>query len=194
MNCQTSKPTLFALFVFLALGSGLWAQDSIDGPEVPLMPSTGWSEEAITLGYVAAPSAAALMFVSTLITDWNAGYAGIPATSLYILAPPLIWMGGRSVEIPLSQGSARARLGWTLYALAMVPTSLAFYEFTTDWGANLPLTISSTLLGTASILAMTSYATLRKNLATDPDPAEASLNLGLSPLPGGGLISLSYRF
>lgn len=157
--------------------------------------STGWADEAVTIGYVTAPSVITLMFVSALINEWNAGYAGIPATAMIFLAPPMIYSGGRSVGISKEFSNPRAKLGWTLYALSIIPTSMALYGFTTDWGATLPLTIASGLLGTASIVAMTSYAFSRAETAREINAGSSgSLHLGVSPLAGGALATLVLRF
>ncbi len=157
--------------------------------------STGWADEAVTIGYVTAPSVITLMFVSALINEWNAGYAGIPASAMILMAPPLIYAGGRSVEISKGLSHPRAKLGWTLYALSIIPTSMALYGFTTDWGATIPLTIASGLLGTASIVAMTSYAFSRAETARKMEASRsASLLLGVSPLAGGAMASLVLKF
>ena len=157
--------------------------------------STGWADEAVTIGYVTAPSVITLMFVSALINEWNAGYAGIPASAMIFLAPPLIYAGGRSVEISKEFSHPRAKLGWTLYALSIIPTSMALYGFTTDWGATLPLTIASGILGTASIVAMTSYAFSRAETAREMETSRSSsLHLGVSPLAGGAMATLVLRF
>lgn len=157
--------------------------------------STGWADEAVTIGYVTAPSVVTLMFVSALVNEWNAGYAGIPASVLIFAAPPVIYYGGRSVDISRDIFHSRAKLGWTLYALSIIPTSMALYGFTTDWGATLPLTIASGVLGTASIIAMTSYAFSRADAARKMEQeSTASLQLGLSPLAGGALATLVLRF
>jgi len=157
--------------------------------------STGWANEAITIGYVTAPSVVTLMFVSALINEWNAGYAGIPASAMIFLAPPLIYAGGRSVEISKEFSNSRAKLGWTLYALSIIPTSMALYGFTTDWGATLPLIIASGILGTASIVAMTSYAFSRADTAREMEAnRSSSLHLGVSPLAGGAIATLVLRF
>ena len=157
--------------------------------------STGWADEAVTIGYVTAPSMITLMFVSALINEWNAGYAGIPASVLIFLAPPLIYAGGRSVEISKEIFHPRAKLGWALYALSIIPTSMALYGFTTDWGATLPLTIASGILGTASIVAMTSYAFSRAETAREMETSRSSsLHLGISPLTGGALATVVLRF
>ena len=157
--------------------------------------STGWADEAVSIGYVTAPSVVTLMFVSALINEWNAGYAGIPASVMIFLAPPLIYAGGRSVEISKEIYHPRAKLGWALYALSIIPTSMALYGFTTDWGATLPLTIASGILGTASIVAMTSYAFSRAETAREMETSRSSsLHLGISPLTGGALATVVLRF
>ncbi len=158
-------------------------------------PATGWAREATTLGYIAAPSVIGLMFVSALVNEWNAGYAGIPASAMILAVPPLIYAGGRSVNIPKSIFHSRAKLGWTLYALSVIPTSLALHEFTTDEGATLPLTIASGILGSASIVAMTFYAFSRADYEQDLKmQGSSSLQLGISPMAGGALATLVYRF
>ena len=157
--------------------------------------STGWADEAVTIGYVTAPSVVTLMFVSALINEWNAGYAGIPASLMILSAPPLIYAGGRSVAISREMFNSRASLGWTLYALSLVPTSLALYGFTTDWGATLPLTIASGILGAGSIIAMTSYAFSRAESASKMNQEQTtSLQVGISPLAGGALATVVLRF
>jgi len=170
--------------------------DTVPGDSISLMPiSTGWADEAVSIGYVTAPSVVTLMFVSALINEWNAGYVGIPASALIFIAPPLIYAGGRSVDISKELSHPRAKLGWTLYALSVIPTSLALYSFTTDWGANVPLTIASGILGTASIVAMTSYAFSRAKTARETGTSSASsLQLGLAPLSGGALATIVYSF
>ena len=157
--------------------------------------STGWADDAVTIGYVTAPSVIVLMFVSALINEWNAGYVGIPASAMILAAPPLIFAGGRSVEISREISHPRAKLGWALYALSIVPTSLALYGFTTDEGANLPLTIASGILGSASIVAMTSYAFSRAETAREMNQNGISaLSLGISPLTGGAMATVVWRF
>ena len=157
--------------------------------------STGWADEAVTIGYVTAPSALVLMFVSALINEWNAGYAGIPASAMILAAPPIIYAGGRSVDISKDISHPRAKLGWALYALSIVPTSLALYGFTTDWGATLPLTIASGILGSGSIIAMTSYAFSRTEAAREMEQnRSSSLHLGISPLTGGAMATVVWRF
>ena len=157
--------------------------------------STGWANEAVTIGYVAAPSVIGLMFISALVNDWNAGYVGIPASVMILAATPLIFAGGRSVNISRDISHPRAKLGWTLYAISVIPTSLALYGFTTDWGATLPLTIASGILGSASIVAMTTYAFSRAETARKmKNESVASWSFGISPLTGGALAMVSYRF
>lgn len=157
--------------------------------------STGWADEAVTIGYIAAPSVISLMFVSALANEWNAGIAGIPASAMILLAPPLIYAGGRSVDIRNEISHPMAKLGWTLYAISIIPTSLALYGFTTEWGATLPLTITSGILGTASIVAMTTYAFSRAKTAQEMgENRSTSLRLGLSPLAGGAMATVVLRF
>lgn len=157
--------------------------------------STGWADEAVTIGYVTAPSVVTLMFVSALINEWNAGIAGIPASAMILLAPPLIYAGGRSVDIRKEISHPRAKLGWTLYAISVIPTSLALYGFTTDWGATLPLTIASGVLGTASIIAMTTYAFSRAETGRKmEEERKMSVQLGLSPLAGGAMATVVLKF
>ena len=157
--------------------------------------SRGWADEAVSIGYVTAPTTLGLMFVSALVNEWNAGIVGIPASVMILAAPPLIYAGGRSVEIGKEISHPRAKLGWTLYAISLVPTSLALYGFTTDWGATLPLTITSGILGTASIIAMTSYAFSRAETAREINKNNSSsLSVGLSPMAGGALATVVLRF
>lgn len=157
--------------------------------------STGWADDAVSIGYVTAPCVIGLMFVSALINEWNAGYVGIPASAMILAAPPLIYAGGRSVQISREISHPRAKLGWTLYALSIVPTSLALYGFTTDWGATLPLTIASGILGSASIIAMTSYAFSRATTAREMNQnGYSAISLGISPLSGGAMATLVWRF
>jgi len=157
--------------------------------------STGWADEAVTIGFITAPSVLGLMFVSALVNEWNAGYVGIPASAMIIAAPPLIFAGGRSVDILHEISHPRAKLGWTLYIISIIPTSLALYAFTTDWGATLPLTIASGILGSASIVAMTTYAFSRADTARKMENASStSWNFGISPLIGGALATVSYCF
>ena len=77
------------------VAQGFQEQDSIQ----PMVITTGWADEAVTIGYVTAPSAVALMFVASLLPEWNAGYAAIPAGIMILAAPPVIFAGGRSVNI-----------------------------------------------------------------------------------------------
>ncbi len=135
------------------------------------------------------------MFVSALLSEWNAGYLGIPASAMIIAAPPIIFAGGRSVDILDVIARPRAKLGWTLYVLSIIPTSLALYGFTTDWGASLPLTIASGVLGSASIIAMTTYAFSRAETAREMQNAShASWNIGIAPLTGGAMATVTYQF
>lgn len=177
-------------------GQNLDQNDSVLTNTISMGPiSTGWADEAVSIGYVTAPSVITLMFVSALINEWNARYVGIPASAMIFLAPPLIYAGGRSVDISKEISHPRAKLGWTLYALSIIPTSMALYGFTTDWGATLPLTIASGILGTASIIAMTSYAFTRAKTAREMETNRStSLHLGLAPLEGGALATVVVRF
>ena len=177
-------------------GQKLEQNDSVQVDTTLMGPiSTGWADEAVTIGYITAPSVITLMFVSALINEWNAGYAGIPASAMIFLAPPLIYAGGRSVDISKEISHPRAKLGWTLYALSIIPTSMALYGFTTEWGATLPLTIASGILGTACIVAMTSYAFSRAEAAREINASRSSsLHLGVSPLAGGAMATLVLRF
>jgi hypothetical protein len=163
--------------------------------------STGWADRAVTIGYYGAPVVLGLMFVSALLSEWNAGYAGIPASLGIIAVPPVVFAGGRSVDLPPGVSRPRAQLGWTLYALSVIPASLALYGFSTEWGASMPLTIASGVLGSASIIAMATYTNLRmevagniNNAGNDSGSANASWNISISPLPGGALATLSCRF
>jgi hypothetical protein len=107
----------------------------------------------------------------------------------------LIYAGGRSVDIRKDLSNPRAKLGWTLYAISIIPTSFALYGFTTDWGATLPLTIASGILGTASIVAMTSYAFSRADTARKMEKSRGtSLQMGLSPLAGGAMATVVWKF
>ena len=157
--------------------------------------STGWADAAVSIGYVTAPATLSLMFISSLVNEWNAGIAGIPASAMILIAPPLIYAGGRSADIAKELSHSRARLGWTLYALSIIPTSLALYGFTTDWGATLPLTLASGILGTASIVAMTSYAFSRAETARlMSNEAGSSFHFGIAPLSGGALATIVWNF
>jgi hypothetical protein len=160
-----------------------------------LVVSSGWADEAVTIGFITAPSVLGLMFVSALVNEWNAGYAGIPASLMILAAPPLIFAGGRSVNIPREISNPKAKLGWTLYAISIIPTSLALYGFTTDWGATLPLTIASGVLGSGSIVAMTTYAFSRDETARKMvNESAASWNFGVAPLVGGALATVTFTF
>lgn len=190
----------FLLFLACTCAS-LDAQDPADMEPTPedslakMIISTGWADEAVTIGYITAPATISLMFISALVNEWNAGYVGIPASAMILLAPPLIYAGGRSVDIGKEISHPRAKLGWTLYALSIIPTSLALYGFTTDWGATLPLTLASGILGTASIVAMTSYAFSRADTARKMNvDSGTSLSFGISPLSGGALATLVLNF
>lgn len=161
----------------------------------PMTLSTGWADEAVTIGYVTAPSAVALMFVASLVNEWNSAYIGIPAGLMILAAPPLIYAGGRSVDILHEISHPRAKLGWTLYALSVIPTTFAMYGFASDWGSTIPLTIASAVFGSASIVAMTSFASSRAKTAREmAKESQASLGLGIIPLKGGAMATLSYRF
>jgi len=194
---QKITPIVMLLFITFGFLQAQEAQkDSSIVDTIPLRSiSTGWANEAVTIGYIAAPATISLMFISALVNEWNAGIAGIPASAMILLAPPLIYAGGRSVDIRNGISHPRAKLGWTLYAISILPTSLAFYGFTTDWGATLPLTIASGLLGTASIIAMTSYAFSRAEAAREMNTNKTtSLQLGLSPLAGGAMATVILKF
>lgn len=157
--------------------------------------STGWADEAVGIGYITAPSVLVLTLISGVVAEYNAGYFGIPATALMLAAPPVIYMGGRSVDIPREMLHPRAKLAWTLYALSVIPASLAMYSYTTDWGASVPLMIASGVLGSASIVAMTTYAFARAKAAKDlASGSPSAWNFGLSPLSGGALAMVTFRF
>ena len=195
---RRSIPFTALLFISINL---LYAQqmgldNSAQPDSIPLLTiNTGWADEAVTLGYITAPSVVGLMFISAVVNEWNAGIAGIPASAMVLLAPPLIYAGGRSVDIGCEVSRPTAKLGWTLYAISVIPTSLALYGFTTDWGATLPLTIASGVLGTASIITMTTYAFSRAKSAREMQhDKESSLQLGLSPLAGGAMATIVIRF
>ncbi len=186
---------LACTFASLDAQDPLQNEPAVDDSLATMIISTGWANEAVTIGYIAAPSAISLMFVSALVNEWNAGIAGIPASALILLAPPLIYFGGRSVDISKDISHPRAKLGWTPYALSIIPTSLALYGFTTDWGATLPLTLASGILGTASIVAMTSYAFSRAETARKINAETGtSLRFGISPLIGGAMATLTLNF
>jgi hypothetical protein len=159
------------------------------------VPSTGWADEAATAGYIAAPAVVGLMFISALVNEWNAGYAGIPASSLILIGTPLIYAGGRSAGIPKESHASLARLGWALYAISIIPTSLALYSFTTDWGATVPLTLASGILGSASLFVMSAYASARaKEARIHGNELVSAWSFGIVPLSGGAMASVSYRF
>ncbi|MCK5137586.1 MAG: hypothetical protein KAR19_17505 [Bacteroidales bacterium] len=186
---STAILVIFLLSIPLE-GQLLQEKDSVQ----QIVISTGWANEAVSIGYVTAPSVLVLMFVSALVNEWNAGYVGIPASVMIFAAPPLIYAGGRSVNILDVISQPRARLGWTLYALSIIPTSLALYGFTTDWGSTIPLTITSGILGSASIIAMTTYAYSRAETARNMQNASTSWNIGISPMKGGAMATVIYRF
>ena len=166
-------------------------QDSI----MPMEITTGWADEAVTVGYVTAPSAIALMFVASLLPEWNASYAAIPAGVMLLAASPVIFAGGRSVNILKDISHPRAKLGWILYALSVVPTAMSMYSYSSDWGSTVPLTIASGVLGTASIVSMTSYAFSRAKTAREmQEDSQSSLGFGIAPLNGGALATITYRF
>jgi len=192
MSTQTRYILLILAFTSMVMDAQvLNKQDSVQQWTF----STGWADEAVTIGYVTAPSALALMFVASLVNEWNAAYIGIPAGIMILAAPPIIYAGGRSVDILNEISHPRAKLGWTLYALSVVPTSLAMYGFAADWGSTVPLTIASAIFGSASIVAMTSYALSRANTARDMEKKSyASLGFGIAPLKGGAMASITYRF
>jgi len=190
----------FTALLFISISLLNAQQTGQDNPARPdsitlMTINTGWADEAVTLGYITAPSVVSLMFISALVNDWNAGIAGIPASAMVLLAPPLIYAGGRSVDIARDISRPIAKLGWTLYAISVIPTSLALYGFTTDWGATLPLTIASGVMGTASIITMTTYAFSRAKSARQmKNDNESSLQFGLSPLAGGAMATVILRF
>ncbi len=187
-----SRALLLVLMIGLPLGGQiLMEKDTI--PQVTI--TTGWANDAVSIGYITAPAVLGLMFVSALVNEWNAGYLGIPASAMIFAVPPIIFAGGRSVDILKVIARPRAKLGWTLYALSIIPTSLALYGFTTDWGATLPLTITSSVLGSASIIAMTTYAFSRAEAAREmQDASQPSWNIGIAPLVGGARATITYQF
>ncbi len=170
-------------------------QDSAQQSPTQYSLSAGWADEAAGIGYVCAPSVLVLTLISGVVNEWNAGYFGIPASALILAAPPVIFLGGRSVDISKELMHSRAKLGWTLYALSIIPTSLALYSYTTDWGASVPLMITSGILGTASIVAMSTYAFARANTAREMKSGPpAAWNFGIAPLNGGAMGMLTYHF
>jgi hypothetical protein len=185
---------LVMVFVFGAQflkGQQAVVQDSV----LPVKISTGWADQAVSTGTITAPSVLVLMFVSGLVNEWNAGYSGIPASVMILAAPPVIFLGGRSVGIRREEFLPRAKLGWTLYVLSVIPTAFALYSFTTDWGAAVPLIISSGILGSASIIAMTSYAFSREEAAKERNEmSSSSWSIGLTPVRKGAMLTLSCRF
>ena len=187
---------LTALITLMSAPGILNGQLMHEPDSVPQMiVSTGWADEAVTIGYITAPSILGLMFISGLVNEWNAGYFGIPASVMILTTPPLIFLGGRSVDILQELSHPRAKLGWALYALSIIPTSLALYSYTTEWGATVPLIISSGILGSASIVAMTSYAFSRADTARKMQNASyTSWNIGIAPLKGGVLATVTLRF
>lgn len=176
-------------------GQVLTEQDTVKQSLNQYSLSTGWADEAAGIGYVCAPTVLVLTLVSGVVNEWNAGYFGIPASVLILAAPPAIFLGGRSVDISKEIFHPRAKLAWTLYALSIIPTSLALISYTTDWGASVPLMITSGILGTASIVAMSTYAFARANTARDiKNGPPSAWNFGIAPLPGGAIGMLSYHF
>lgn len=200
MELKSKLKTLpFLLAVFFA--GILYAQDRtvlytpVEDSATAYSLSTGWADEAVSIGYVTAPTVFVLTFISGVVSEYNAGYFGIPATALILAAPPVIFLGGRSVDISKDILHPRAKLAWTLYALSIIPTSFAMYSYTTDWGASVPLMIATGVLGSASIVAMTSYAFARAKTAREKKSGPPSAwNFGLAPLSGGALASVTYRF
>lgn len=182
--------------LLLLMNAGLQAQlvpapDTVFPPEV----STGWSDEAVTIGYLTAPTAVVLMFVSGLVSDWNAGYFGIPATALILTAPPLIFLGGRSVDISRSLYRPRAKLGWVLYGLSFLPAGFSLYSYAMGEGINIPLIVASGALGSAAIVTMTTYAFSRGEYARSLQKDQGlSWNFGLAPVKGGAMACVTLRF
>jgi hypothetical protein len=70
------------------------------------------------------------------------------------------------------------------------------YSYSSDWGSTIPLTIASAVFGTASIIAMTSYAFSRAKTARqmEEDSYGSSFGFGISPLNGGALATITYQF
>jgi hypothetical protein len=183
------------LLTLWSLSMNIRGQELSQQDTVEYSLSTGWADEAVGIGYVTAPSVFVLTFISGVVNEWNSGYFGIPASILILASPPVIFMGGRSVDISRDLVHPRAKLGWTLYALSIIPTSFALYSYTTDWGASVPLMIASGVLGSASIIAMTTYAFARAKTARDMAKGTPSAwNFGLAPLNGGALAMVTYHF
>jgi hypothetical protein len=187
--------TIFLLLIWICVCT-LPAQTPAEAvPEQAGPVNTGFGTEAVATGYISAPSVLGLMFISSLVSEWNAGYFGIPATALILASPPLIYAGGRSIRTSPEIHQPRARIGWTLYGLSIIPTALALYGFTTDWGANLPLTLASGILGAGSIIAMTTYASGRLEMAQSTNGRSGELmQIGIIPIRGGAIATLSFRF
>jgi cytochrome b561 len=189
-------PGFLLMVLLILLSNPLRSQitpgyDSLAAPA----PSTGWADEAATVGYIAAPAVVGLMFISALVNEWNAGYAGIPASSMILIGTPLIYAGARSAGISRESHASLARLGWTLYAISIIPTSLALYGFTTDSGATVPLTLASGILGSASLFVMSAYASARaKEARLQGSEADYAWSFGIIPLAGGAMASVGYRF
>jgi len=157
--------------------------------------NTGWSDEAVTIGYLTAPATVVLLFMSGLVSDWNAGYFGIPATALIFAAPPLIFMGGRSVDISRSLHQPRAKLGWVLYGLSILPTGFSIYSYARGEGINIPLILAGGALGTAAIVTMTTYAYSRgEHVRSMQQDQGMSWNFGLAPVRGGAMACVTLRF
>jgi hypothetical protein len=187
---------LMAVTITLAGSGAMNGQFNQEPDSVPqVIISTGWADDAVTIGYITAPSVLGLMFVSGLVNEWNAGYFGIPASVMILTATPVIFMGGRSVNILREISNPRAKLGWTLYTLSIIPTALAMYSYTTEWGASVPLILASGILGSASIVAMTTYAYSRAESARKMQNASyTTWDFGIAPLRGGALATVTYRF
>ena len=185
-----------SVLLLLLVTAGLQAQLVPSGDTVlSASLSTGWSDEAVTIGYLTAPAAAVLMFVSGLVSDWNAGYFGIPATALILAAPPLIYLGGRSVDISRSLYQPRAKLGWVLYGLSFLPAGFSLYSYVAGEGINVPLILASGALGSAAIVTMTTYAFSRGEYARSlQNEKSVSWNLGVAPIQGGAMACITMRF
>jgi len=193
---RISNRTAFIPVILLTVLLSTQAQDpapsdSLDTVQI----TTGWSDNAVTLGIVTAPTAAVLLFVSGIVSDWNAGYFGIPATAMVLAAPPLIYLGGRSAGIPLSVSQPRARLGWVIYGLSMVPAGISMYMYSLGKGINIPLVLATGALGTAAIVTMTTYAFSRSEAARSMRQQDGlSWNFGVAPVRGGAMACVSLRF